>query len=112
MQADTLEIIEQLLKGTAPAAAPGSGQRTAFEDRFEAELVRLVGAGGEIGIWEEESLLSALGAAGIGEFELACAFLDAVHQPPSPPPRRDFRRLPIPVPILRQRFDRLRAEIS
>ncbi len=111
MQPNSEQTIEDMLKGSMPQAAPGATQRADFEHRFEAELRRLDAAGRELDAWEEENLLSALGAAGIGEYELACAFVEAVRRPPSLPPqvRRDFRRLPMSVATVRRRFERRKA---
>ncbi|SKA34036.1 hypothetical protein SAMN02745126_05460 [Enhydrobacter aerosaccus] len=110
MQANSRHTIEDILKDSASSPAEGTGQRAAFEARFEGELRRLDGTGRELDAWEEENLLSSLGAACIGEFELASAFVAAVQRPPSRPlPPRDFRRLPISIATLRRRFERLKV---
>jgi hypothetical protein len=113
MRADTRETFEQILKTAGSLAAPSPDLRAAFADRFEAELGRLARANNELDVWQEENLLSALGAAGMEEFELACAFVEAVQRPPSPPlPARHYRRPPMSVATLRRRFERMRAAIS
>lgn len=113
MQTDASTTIEQLLKGTsAPTALPREDQKAAFELRFKAELTRLADCGRGPDAWEEENLLSALGAAGVKEFELACAFLEAVHQPSSPQPRRASRRSPISTDALWRHFERVRSTLS
>jgi hypothetical protein len=113
MPTDAFATIEQLLKGTSPpAASPRENQKAAFELRFKAELTRLADSGRDPDAWEEENLLSALGAAGVKEFELACAFLEAVHQPSSPQPRRASRRSPTSTDVLRRHFERMRSTHS
>jgi hypothetical protein len=112
MQADTRETFDQILKAAGPLAAPNSDLKAAFADRFEAELVRLASTEHELDVWQEENLLSALGAAGMEELELACAFVEVIQRPPSTLPSRDSRRPPMSVATLRRRFERLRTAIS
>lgn len=108
MQAETLKTMDQIdpiLDGTSS----GADQREVFEGRFEGELERLGSTGRTIDFWQEENLLSALGAAAVEEFELACAFIDANRRPPSHRPPRPVRRPPMSTATLRWRFKRLRA---
>jgi hypothetical protein len=89
--------------------------RARFERCFSSELQRL-GEESEspVGPWQEENLLSALGAATFGEYELACALVETAANPPDhgrpvpKAPSRDLRRAPITIGALRRRFDRLR----
>ncbi|MBS0221098.1 MAG: hypothetical protein JSR91_10180 [Proteobacteria bacterium] len=113
MPTDAFATIEQLLKGTsAPASVPHGEQKAAFELRFKAELTRLADSGRGPDAWEEENLLSALGAAGVKEFELACAFLEAVHRPSSPQLRRASRRFPASTDMLWQHFKRVQSALA
>lgn len=108
MQAEKLKAMDQvdhILDGTSS----GADQKVVFEDRFEAELERLGSMGRAIDFWEEENLLSALGAAVVEEFELACAFIDANRRPPSPLPPRPVRRPPMSTSTLRWRLEHLRT---
>jgi hypothetical protein len=81
-----------------------------FMARFESELQRLREADRELTSWEEENLLGALGAASLGEHDLACGMIEASKRPPpaSSAHQREFRRQPLPLATLRRRFERLR----
>ena len=108
MQAETpkpMDQIDPILDGTSS----GADQKAVFEGRFEAELERLGHTGRAIDFWQEENLLSALGAAAVEEFELACAFIDANRRPPSPLPPRPIRRPPMSTSTLRWRLEHLRT---
>jgi hypothetical protein len=108
MYADPQETAEEnATRLDGPAV--GAAAKARFQGRFAAELRRLAGLGRELDAWEEENMLSALGAAALAEYELAIAFVDAIAHPPSPPPTRDFRRLPMSVANLNRRFERTRA---
>ncbi len=72
--------------------------RTDFEARFAAELRRLERNGASVRAAGGDSLLSALGAAQVGEWELALAFLDAGSR------SSGARRPPLSLGTLRQRF--------
>lgn len=80
-----------------------------FCARFEAELRRLDECGRALTSWEEESLLGALGAATLGEHELACGMINEAKRPPPGPAdrQREFHRQPLPLATLRRRFERL-----
>jgi hypothetical protein len=83
MQVTALEAIAQLLSTDSAPDLPAAEGKTVFADRFARELARLESLDREPEPWETESLLSALGAAAVEEFELACAFIDAAHDPPA-----------------------------
>jgi hypothetical protein len=72
--------------------------RAEFEARFAAELHRLEKAGPSVRAADADSLLSALGAAQVGEWELALAFLDSARRSHS------SARRPLSLGTLRQRF--------
>jgi len=108
MQAETPKTIDQTIDHILDGTSSGTDQKEVFEGRFEAELERLDGQGRPIDFWQEENLLSALGAAAVEEFELACAFIDANRRPPSRLPR-PVRRRPMSTATLRWRFERLRS---
>jgi hypothetical protein len=80
-----------------------------FAARFESELRRLDEAGRALTVWEEENLLGALGAASLGEHELACGMINEAKQPPRgrAARQREIRRQPLPVAALRRRFKSL-----
>src|SRR5262249_9738897 len=86
-----------------PADAPtDSGEsRAEFEARFAAELLRLEGARRDLSGPQADSLLSALGAAGVREWQLALAFLDAAAR--SNAAARP-RRAALTLGMLRRRF--------
>ena len=91
-------------------AAIGNDLRDDFLARYETALDRLERAGAPLRPWEQDNLLSALGAASVQEYELAVAFVVAVGEQSPVPSRRHFRRhQPLPIASLRQRFERLRA---
>jgi hypothetical protein len=77
----------------------GPDARAEFSARFAAVLQRLERSRGA-SQGEAESLMSALGAAQVQEWELALAFLDAGRRLPS-----HARRVPLSVGTLRQRFN-------
>ena len=77
----------------------GPDGRAEFSARFAAMLQRLERRRGGLNGAEAESLMSALGAAQMQEWELALALLDPGHRPPPP-----ARRAPLSVGALRQRF--------
>ena len=108
MQAETPKTIDQIIDHILDETPSGVDQKV-FEDRFEAELERSSRHGRAIDFWQEENLLSALGAAAVEEFELACAFIDANRRPPSRLPPRPVRRRPMSTATLRWRFERLRS---
>jgi|SRR5471030_112028 hypothetical protein len=89
---------------------PRAGEKSRFVARFEDELHRLNDAGHALSAWEEENLLGAIGAARLGEHDLACGMIEAAKQPPSASPtrEREFRREPMPLATLRRRFERVR----
>ena len=109
MQAETPKTIDQIIDQILDGTPSRASQKQVFEDRFEAELERRGSQGRAIDFWQEENLLSALGAAAVEEFELACAFIDANRRPPSPLPPRPVRRPPMSTATLRWRFERLRG---
>ena len=114
MQAETPTTIDKIIDQILDGTSSGADQKKVFEDRFEAELERLgserLGSQGRaIDFWQEENLLSALGAAAVEEFELACAFIDANRRPPSPLPPRPVRRPPMSTSTLRWRVEHLRT---
>jgi hypothetical protein len=76
----------------------GTNARAAFAARFAVLLQRLEHSRG-ISQNQAESLMSALGAAQVKEWELALAFLDSSHRP-----QPGARRLPLSLGTLRQRF--------
>lgn len=80
-----------------------------FVAGFECELRRLDESGQALTSWQEESLLGALGAASLGEHELACGMLLQARRarPGTAPHQREFRREPMPLATLRRRFERL-----
>ena len=80
----------------APAGV--SDSRAEFEARFVAELQRLE-RGRHLDSARADSLLSALGAAGVREWELALAFLDAAIRAPA-----KTRRATLSLGVLRRRF--------
>ena len=85
-----LELLDE------PAAAD---PRADFAARFTSELERLEQGGATIRATEADGLLSALGAAQVGQWDLALAFLDAARRSPA------GARRPAPSPgTLRQRF--------
>jgi hypothetical protein len=90
-------------------AAVGNDQRDDFLARFETALGRLEKAGGPLRPWEQDNLLSALGAASVQEYELAIAFVVATGEQSPMPAARHFRREPLALASLRRRFERLRA---
>lgn len=108
MKANAAQTIDEPMTESTPTAAARADARAIFVQRFEAELERLEGSGPTLGMREGETLLSALGAALLGEYELASAFL-SMGRSASPPPReaRNLRRRPMPVATLRWRFERL-----
>ena len=89
-------------------AAVGQDRRGEFFDRFEAALSRFERSEMPLRPWEQENLVSALGAASVQEYELALAFVAAAAERPTVPAARHFRRQPLPIATLRRRFERLR----
>lgn len=110
MQVTALEAIAQLLSTDSAPELPAAEGKTVFADRFARELARLERLDREPEAWETESLLSALGAAAVEEFDLACAFIDAAHDPPIAMARRDARRATPSVAVLRRRFEQMCAQ--
>lgn len=90
-------------------AAVGHERRNDFFDRFEATLGRLEQSGAPLRPWEQENLLSALGAASVQEYELAIALVAAAADQPAIPAARHVRRQPLSLASLRRRFERLRT---
>jgi hypothetical protein len=88
---------------------PRAGEKSRFVARFENELQRLDDAGHTLTLWEEENLMGALGAASLGEHDLACGMIEASKR--SPPAastqQRAFHRQPMSLTTLRRRFERL-----
>jgi hypothetical protein len=80
-----------------------------FVARFESELQRLDDADHTLTLWEEENLMGALGAASLGEHDLACGMIEVSKRPPraSSPPQRAFHRQPLSLGALRRRFGQL-----
>jgi hypothetical protein len=109
MYADILETSELFPTDARQATMAGTPRQAAFEDRFERELIRLGRRGREPEVWEAEGLLSALGAAAMKEFELACALIDAARTPPSAPSRQAPRRQAMSIAALRRCFGRVCA---
>jgi hypothetical protein len=94
----------------ASSAGSGAEARARFEDRLTAALQRLADRGGALDPWEEENMLSALGAASLAEYELAAAFVEAADRPPGrAASTRGLRRSPLSVAALQRRFERIRA---
>ena len=87
-----LETLEQ------PVAA---ASRAAFAAGFAAALQRLEQAGDDADARRAESLLSALGAAAVEQWELALAFVAASMR--AVPDRRSARAS-VPLATLRNRF--------
>jgi hypothetical protein len=107
MQA-ALQAIKKILAAPAPDV-PGADGKAAFADRFERELARFERMDRDPEAWEAESLLSALGAAAVEEFELACAFVDTVRSPRATTARRNARGPTYSIAALRRRFERMCA---
>jgi len=99
----------QAIKKILAAPAPGAEGKAVFADRFERELARFERMDRDPEAWEAESLLSALGAAAVEEFELACAFVDTVRSPRATPARRNARGPTYSIAALRRRFERVCA---
>jgi hypothetical protein len=87
-----LELLEQ------PAAA---ASRAEFEASFGAAMRRLEASGDGAGGRQAESLLSALGAAAVEQWELALAFVAASRRAESD---RRNSRASVPIATLRRRF--------
>ena len=102
-----LEVIKKILTATAAPDVPDVDRKAAFTDRFVHELARLERMDREPETWEAESLLSALGAAAVEEFELACAFIDTVRSPRDATARRSARGPTYSIAALRRRFERV-----
>src|SRR5439155_4574664 len=84
----------------APTQPAGGGNpRAEFEARFAAELLRLEKSRRSPQGSQAESLMSAPGAAGVREWELALAFLDAAVRAPA-----RTRRTAMSLGVLRRRF--------
>jgi hypothetical protein len=82
--------------------AAGVDPRAEFETGFAAALHRLEETRRDPGGREAESLLSALGAAAVEQWELALAFLAAAARAASD--GRSVRRAIVPLATLRRRF--------
>jgi hypothetical protein len=84
-------------------------QKDRFVVRFESELQRLDDAGHTLTSWEEENLMGALGAASLGEHDLACGMIESSKRSPpgSSIHQRAFHRQPMSLGALRRRFERL-----
>ncbi len=82
-----------------PGPAEAGHGRAEFQARFAAELARLEARRQDLDSGQADSLLSALGAAGVREWELALAFLDAAAGSPA-----RTRRAALSVGVLRRRF--------
>jgi hypothetical protein len=93
-------LAQALSPSLDPAEEPAGGRdsRAEFEARFAAELLRLEKSRREPDAAQAESLLSALGAAGVREWELALAFLGAAKAPIR------ARRAALSLGVLRRRF--------
>jgi hypothetical protein len=106
------DALQEFADDNPNASGAGSGPeaRARFEDRLTAALQRLAERGGALDPWEEENMLSALGAASLAEYELAAAFVEAADHPPArAASTRSMRRSPLSVATLRRRFERIRA---
>ncbi|MBS0519954.1 MAG: hypothetical protein JSR90_14775 [Proteobacteria bacterium] len=108
MQANAAQTIDEPMTEPTPKAATRADDRAVFAHRFEAELQRLEEIGPTLDVREGETLLSALGAALLGEYELASAFLRMARAAPSASqPARNVGRRQMPVATLRWRFEHL-----
>jgi len=84
--------------------------RSRFEHCLTSALQRFAERGDALDPWEEENMLSALGAASLAEYELAVAFVEAADHPPArAAAARGTRRSPLSVAALQRRFERIRA---
>ncbi len=68
-------LAQSLSRSLQDDPALAAEPRAEFVARFAAELERLEKARRDVPGWEAERLVSALGAAGMQEWELALAFL-------------------------------------
>ncbi|HTR87470.1 MAG TPA: hypothetical protein VMI56_23505 [Reyranella sp.] len=98
----------------SPALDEGSeeNERKRFEDSFEAALQQMERSGRGLDPWQEENLLSALGAAAMRSWALAAAFVaTATTRPPGRRPTKthNSRRVPLPLSTLRRRFEQICA---
>jgi hypothetical protein len=86
-------------------------ERKCFEDGFATALGRLEQSGGDADPWQEDNLLSALGAAAMRSWALATAFVTTAAAKPigRRGMTRSARRTPLPLSILRRRFEQIRA---
>lgn len=112
MHIESHHMINEILDRLASLRDDHEGEKVRFTVLFEAEMLRLDTMRRELMPAEEENLLSALGAAGVGEYELASAFVEAAAQAPvhvsrTRPVART--RLPPSLAVLRKRFERWRA---
>jgi hypothetical protein len=89
-----LELLEQ-----QPAAATS---RAEFTAGFAAALWRLETSGEDAAGRQADSLVNALGAAAVEQWELALAFVAAAMVAESD--RRSSRRETVPISTLRRRF--------
>jgi hypothetical protein len=113
MYMGTQEMSEKQAPDGGGQSQPPASQRARFEQRFACELQRLGKRDVDtLDAWQEENLLSALGAATFGEYELACGLVETAFHPSKNVGRRaaprDHRRTPLSVGALRRRFERLR----
>jgi hypothetical protein len=100
------------LWSSASDEVPDCDERKRFEDSFEAALRRLERSGRAVDFWQEENLLSALGAAAMRSWALAAAFVTTALTKSivgRPAVNRGARRTPLPLPMLRRRFEQIRA---
>jgi hypothetical protein len=112
MHIESHHMIDEILNRLGSLRDDRVGEKVRFAALFEAELLRLDTMRRELTQIEEENLLSALGAAGIGEYELASAFVEAATQAPvrvCPTRRTAHMRPSLSIAHLRKRFERWRA---
>jgi len=108
------EISADSLWSSTSDEVPDLDERKHFEDSFEAALERFERSGRAVDFWQEENLLSALGAAAMRSWALAAAFVKTALTKPTasrPAVNRGTRRTPLPLPVLRLRFEQIRGAI-
>ncbi len=104
---ETLEGILDRLQATI-----GQHRRDDFFSRFETVLARLEETGRPLHPWEEDSLLSALDAASIREYERATVLLAAATEHPTTPVDSHFDRQALPVASVRWRLECVRSGLD
>ena len=96
---DAVSLCLELLDQPAPAAS-----RAEFTAGFAAALQQLEAAGDDAAGRRAESLLSALGAAAVEQWELALAFVAASMRVTPMAAARRSTRASVPLATLRGRF--------